>query len=60
MTSLSLIEQLQFAVARLETEREDGKPFYPTGFFYEVPYKSDSERRQVFILTNRHAIEGKK
>lgn len=60
MTSLSLIEQLQFAVARLETERDDGKHFYSTGFFYEVPYKSDSERRQVFIVTNRHAIEGKK
>lgn len=58
MGQLSFIEQLEFAVARLETEDTNGKHFFSTGFFYEVGYRSNPEKRQVFIVTNRHSILG--
>ena len=58
MGQLSLIEQLEFAVARLETEDMNGKHFFSTGFFYEVVSRSNPGKRQVFIVTNKHSILG--
>ena len=60
MNQLSFTEQIEFSVARLESENTNGSRFFSTGFFYEIPYDSDPQKRQVFIITNRHAVEGMK
>ncbi len=58
MRQLSFAEQIEFSVARLETERSDGMRFFSTGFFYEIESVSDPSKHFVFIITNRHALEG--
>ena len=55
---LSLFELLEFSTVRLETVDAQGKLWASSGFFYTVSKKDDPSRGQVFIITNRHAVEG--
>lgn len=57
---LSLFELLEFSTVRLETVDEEGKLWASSGFFYMVSRREDPNRGQLFIITNRHAVEGMK
>ena len=55
---LSLFELLEFSTVRLETIDAEGKLWASSGFFYTVSRSDNPNLGQVFIVTNRHAVEG--
>lgn len=55
---LSIYELLEFTTVRLETVDAQGKLWAASGFFYIVAEKENPNKGQVFIVTNRHAVEG--
>ena len=57
---LSVNEKLMYTTTRIETVDANGKSYSGTGFFYGIQSKSDPNRLIVWVLTNKHVVDGMK
>jgi hypothetical protein len=57
MEPVSIAENLFFNTVRIETKNEKKEPFIATSFIVEIKIE---ERKYVFLVTNKHVIDGMK
>ena len=57
---LSVNEKLMYTTTRIETVDSSGKRYSGTGFFYGIQSKTNPSNLSVWVLTNKHVIDGMK
>lgn len=57
---LSVNEKLMYTTTRIETIDSGDKCYSGTGFFYGVQSKSNPTSTSVWVLTNKHVVDGMK
>lgn len=55
---LSVKEKLMYTTTRIETVDVNGKSYSGTGFFYGIKSKTNPNNLSVWVLTNKHVVDG--